>query len=161
MVIASIVGMTRLNPDLLNEQLQYNPIHRVTGLFDAQDAVTSTVRALEEAGVATDDIDLFSGVEGEQALDPAGETNGVAARWFRKIEDMVSDTSKFHELASTTLHAGGFVIAVNAGGHDDHKARAMDILTRNGARDVKYWAQWYVEQGHEDQPSQNLEREDL
>ena len=36
----------------------------------------------------------------------------------------------------------------------------MDILTRHGARDVKYWATWYVEQGHEDVPRQNLKRED-
>ena len=153
--------MTRLNPDLLNEQLQYNPIHRVTGLFDAHDAVTSAVRGLEEAGVASDAIDLFSGVEGEQALDPSGNTLGMAGRWFRKIEDFVSDTSKFHELASATLHAGGFVIAVNTENKEDRKALAMDVLTRNGARDVKYWAQWYVEQGHEDRPTQNLERDDL
>ena len=44
--------MTRQNPDLLNEHVQYNPINRVTGLFDTHDALTSTVRSLEEAGVA-------------------------------------------------------------------------------------------------------------
>jgi len=153
--------MTRLNPDLLSEQLQYNPIHRVTGLFDGHDAVTTTVRELQEAGVPSDAVDLFSGAEGEQALDPSGNTLGLAGRWFRKIEDWVSDTSKFHELASATLNAGGFVIAVNTEDDDDRKSRAMDVLTRNGARDVKYWAQWYVEQGHEDQPRLNLERDDL
>jgi hypothetical protein len=153
--------MTRLNPDLLNEHLQYNPIHRVTGVLDTQDAVTSTVRGLEEAGLASDAIDLFSGVEGEQALDPSGNNLGVASRWFRKVENWVSDTSKFHELASATLNAGGFVIAVNTENKDELKALAMDILTRNGARDVKYWAQWYVEQGHEDRPLQNLQRDDL
>lgn len=152
--------MARVNPNLPNEHLQYNPIHRVTGLFDVHDKVTSAICELEEAGFARDDIDVFSGVEGEHALDPSGETLGTAGRWFRKIENWVSDTSKFHEIAAATLHAGGFVVAARAEGSDARKGLAMDILTRNGARDVKYWSNFYVEQGYEDEPRQNLQRED-
>ena len=152
--------MARVNPVLQDEQVQYNPIHRVTGLFDNHDAVTSAVRDLEEAGFPPDAIDLFAGADGEQALDPSGDTGGTVGRLFRKLEDLVSDTSKFHELAAAMLHAGGFVVAANTEGADPRKAAAMDILTRHGARDVKYWAQWYVEQGYEDVPRQNLTRND-
>ena len=81
-------------------------------------------------------------------------------RWYRKLEDWVSDTSKFQELASATLNAGGFIVAARPGEAEALKARAMDILTKHGARDVKYWTTWYVEQGHEDQPRQNLKRDD-
>ena len=49
--------MARVNPVLQDEQVQYNPIHRVTGLFDNHDAVTSAVRDLEEAGFPPDAID--------------------------------------------------------------------------------------------------------
>ena len=72
----------------------------------------------------------------------------------------MSDTAKFHEVASATLHAGGFVIAAKVDTDEARKTRAMDILTRHGARDVKYWSQFYVEQGHEDVPRQNLQRDD-
>jgi hypothetical protein len=152
--------MARVNPHLPNEGIEYNPTHRVTGLFDAHDGVTSAVRELEDAGFARDDIDIFAGAEGEQALDPTGEAAGTVGRWFRKIEDLVSDTSKFHEIASATLNAGGFVVATRADPPDLRKGVAMDILTRNGARDVKYWSNFYVEQGHEDAPRQNLRRTD-
>jgi hypothetical protein len=152
--------MARVNPHLPEEHVQYNPINRVTGLFEAHDGVTLAVRELEEAGFARDDIDVFSGVEGEQALGSSGDTLSTAGRWFRKVEDWVSDTSKFHELASATLNAGGFLVAARAEGDEARKGAAMDILTRHGARDVKYWSNFYVEQGYEDQPRQNLQRDD-
>jgi hypothetical protein len=152
--------MARVNPPLPKEHLQYNPIHHVTGLFDGHDAVTAALRDLEDAGFGRQEIDLFSGVAGEAALDPSGDTLGTAGRWFRRIENWVSDTAKFHEVASATLHAGGFVIAAKVDSDEARKTRAMDILTKHGARDVKYWSQFYVEQGHEDVPRQNLQRED-
>ena len=153
--------MARINPNLAGEHAQYNPIHRVTGVFDVHDHVTTALRELEDAGFAHGDIDVFSGVEGEQALDPSGDTLGTAGRFFRRIENWVSDTAKFHDLAAATLHAGGFVVAAKADDSDARKGIAMDILTRNGARDVKYWSNFYVEQGYEDVPRQNLQREDL
>src|SRR5688500_8007290 len=152
--------MARVNPPLPKEHLQYNPIHHATGLFDGHDAVTAALRDLEDAGFGRQEIDLFSGVAGEAALDPSGDTLGTAGRWFRRIENWVSDTAKFHEVASATLHAGGFVIAAKVDSDEARKTRAMDILTKHGARDVKYWSQFYVEQGHEDVPRQNLQRED-
>ena len=150
--------MARVNPSLPNEQAQYNPVNRVTGLFPSHDAVTAALRDLEAAGIARDHIDILAGAEGEHVLDPSGEASTLG-RWYRKLEDWVSDTSKFQELASATLNAGGFVIAAKTA-DEAAKQRAMDVLTQHGARDVKYWATWYVEQGHEDEPRQNLKRDD-
>ncbi|WP_239489106.1 hypothetical protein [Luteitalea sp. TBR-22] len=152
--------MARVNPPLSSEHVQYNPIHRVTGLFDGHDAVTTAVRDLEDAGVARDDVDILSGAEGERALDPSGDAGGMLGRAFRSVENMVSDTAKFHEIAAATLNAGGFIVAVRCEGDEEHRHRVMGILTRQGARDVKYWHNLYVEQGHEDEPRQNLVRED-
>ena len=150
--------MARVNPSLPNEQSQYNPVNRVTGLFDSHDAVTAALAGLEDAGFARDDIDILAGAEGEHVLDPSGNASTMG-RWYRKLEDWVSDTSKFQEVASATLTAGGFVVAARPA-DDASRERAMDILKQQGARDVKYWATWYVEQGHEDQPRQNLKRDD-
>ena len=151
--------MARVNPSLPDDQARYNPVLRVTGLFDSHDAVTAALCDLEEAGFAREDIDILAGAEGEHVLDPSGEASTMG-RWYRKLEDWVSDTSKFQELASATLNAGGFIVAARPGEAEALKARAMDILTKHGARDVKYWTTWYVEQGHEDQPRQNLKRDD-
>ena len=152
--------MAHVNPSSPNEHAPYDPTRRVTGLFDGHDAVTSAVRALEDSGVARDDIDILAGAEGEQLLDASGDASGALGRWYRKLEDWMSDTSKFQELAAATLSAGGFIVAVKPGDDEAQKAQVMEILTRQGARDVKFWATWYVEQGFEDQPRQNLKRGD-
>jgi hypothetical protein len=150
--------MARVNPSLQNEQAQYNPVNRVTGLFEGHDAVTAALADLREAGIARDDIDILAGTKGEEVLDPSGNASTIG-RWYRKLEDWISDTSKFQELASATLAAGGFVVAAKPR-DDGQRERIMELLTRHGARDVKYWATWYVEQGHEDEPRQNLKRDD-
>lgn len=144
--------MVRINPDFPDENAEYNPINRVTGLFDGHDAVTAAVRALEDAGFAREDIEVFAGPEGERLLDPSGESLGTTGRWFRVVERWVSDTSEFHERAAATLHAGGFVLAARAEADDHRKQTAMAILAQHGARDVKYWNRLFVEQGPEDHP---------
>ncbi len=152
--------MAHVNPPPSTENAPYDPTGRVTGLFDNHDGVTSAVRTLEQSGVARDDIDILAGDEGAQLLDSSGESSGALGRWYRKLEDWMSDTSKFQEVAAATLNAGGFIVAVKAADDEAHKGAAMAALTQHGARDVKFWATWYVEQGFEDQPRQNLKRED-
>jgi hypothetical protein len=144
--------MARVNPDLPNPQTPYSPTHRVTALFHGHDAVTSALHQLVQAGFAGADIDVFAGPVGEQAMKPSGEALGLAGRWFRTVEQVVSDTSAFQALAAATLRAGGFLVAALVGSDDARRAAAMDILTRNGASDVKYWSPYFVEQGHEDVP---------
>jgi len=153
--------MAHVNPPSSNENAPYDPTGRVTGLFDSHDAVTSAVGALEASAVARDDIDILAGEEGAQLLDASGDESGARGRWYRKLEDWMSDTSKFQEVAAATLNAGGFIVAVRAADDDTGKGAVMATLTQHGARDVKFWATWYVEQGFEDHPRQNLKREDL
>ena len=143
--------MVRVNPNLPNEQGPYDPNHRVTGLFSSHDAVTSALSDLTAAGVPSGDVDVFSGPEGEHSLDPTGQSSTVG-RWIRTVEQLVSDTSPFQELAAATLKAGGFLVAVYVGDDAVRKDAVMSILTRAGATDVKYWSELYVEQGHEDRP---------
>lgn len=137
--------MARINPPIARESSQYNPIHRVTGLFDSSDGVTRAVHDLEDAGFVGDAIELFAGPAGEEALDTTGDENGPVARAFRALEQWMSDTSEVHQEAAQTLHAGGFAIAVVVGTDEALKETAMSILTRHGGREVKYWSQFYVE----------------
>ena len=79
--------MAHVNPPLREDNAPYNPVNHVTGVFDAHDQVTLTLRDLAEAGFARDDIYVFSGEEGQQALDPSGDAMGAAGRLFRKLEN--------------------------------------------------------------------------
>ena len=150
--------MARVNPSLPNDQAQYNPVHRVTGLFDSHDAVTAALCDLEEAGFAREDIDILAGAEGEHVLDPlrpcvdhgplVPQARGLGLGYVE-----VPGTGRGNAERRRLRRRG----EAWRGGPE---GRAMDILTQHGARDVKYWATWYVEQGHEDEPRQNLKRDD-
>ena len=144
--------MAQVNPNLPFEHAPYDSTGRVTGLFGGHEAVTRAVRDLTDLGVVHRDIDIFSGAEGESSIDPTGERGGLAARWYRTVEQWVSDTSGFQQLAAATLEAGGCLVAIHVGGNQALKEAVMSLLTRHGATDVKYWSDLYVEQGHEDRP---------
>lgn len=141
--------MVDVNPDPTQDSYQFNPIERVTGLFDAHDPVATTVAALQAAGVTSNDIEVFAGHEGMRKLDASGEAHGAAGRLFRLVESWVSDTSDFHALAAAHLASGGYVLAACVGDDEELKARVMELLAAQGASDVKYWHSLFVEQGEE------------
>lgn len=142
--------MVQVNPDPATENFQFNPIERVTGLFDAHDDVAGAVAALQAQGVAQADIAVFAGQEGARTIDASGEAHGTVAKMFRVVESWVSDTSDFHALAEAHLEAGGYVVAARVGADDLLKARAMRALRDSGAREVKYWHSLFVEEGSSD-----------
>lgn len=141
--------MVQVNPDPAEENFQFNPIERVTGLFGVNDDVTGAATKVQAAGVPQEDIAVFAGQEGMRALDASGEAHGTAGKLFRLVESWVSDTSDFHAMAAAHLASGGYVIAVRVGGDDPLKARVMELLQDQGAKDVKYWHTLFVEQGSE------------
>ena len=148
--------MARVNPQDTTTT-SYDPTHRVTGVFDGAD-VLRAVQALEAAGVSRADIDLFHGDDGEHALDPDG-TGSTVGRWWRTLENWVSDTATFHDVVADALAAGGAIVAIHVGEDEARRHAVMQHLAAFGARDVKYWSPLYVEQGHEDRPRQNLMRD--
>jgi hypothetical protein len=139
--------MVHLNPDPAQDNFQFNPIGRVTGLFQAHGPVVPCVRALEAAGLASSDIEVFTGEEGMKRVDPSGEAHGTAGKLFRLVESWVSDTSDFHAEAAAHLAAGGYIVAAHVGNDDALKTRIMHVFTEQGATDVKYWHSLFVEQG--------------
>lgn len=139
--------MVQLNPDPAQDNFQFNPIGRVTGLFKAHGPVVPCVRALEAAGLASSDVEVFAGEEGMARIDPTGEAHGAAGKLFRLVESWVSDTSDFHAEAAAHLAAGGYIVAAHVGTDDALKAQVMRLLTEQGATDVKYWHSLFVEQG--------------
>ena len=145
--------MVQVNPDPSQDNYQFNPIDRVTGLFDRQGPVTDSVKALEAAGVPSSAIEVFTGDEGIRKLDATGEEHGPAGKLFRLVESWVSDTSDFHASAAAHLAAGGYIVAAHVGEDEALKERAMHTLSDHGAHDVRYWHSLFVEQGTDGPPS--------
>ena len=78
--------MARVNCDPYTATHLFALVNRVTALLDSQEEVNQTVRALEESGVATDDINIFTGEQGAKCLDLQGREHGRAFWLLRTLE---------------------------------------------------------------------------
>lgn len=139
-------------------------VNRVTCLFDREDDVTAAVRALEEEGVATEDIDLFVGEQGAQSLDLSGRGHGPAVRLLRTLEEAMTDMGETTHRIDDALRRGATLLSVklhkrplirqDAEGRldvalferqSDGKARALRVLRAVHAHEIHYWGPWSVE----------------
>ena len=83
--------MARLNADPYAGFHLFALINRVTALLDNEEAVTATVKALEADGVATGDIEIFTGEQGAKVLDLSGREHGRAIHLLRALEATMGD----------------------------------------------------------------------
>ncbi len=135
--------MARLNPDPYAGGKLFALTNRVTGLLDTEDEVNATVRALEQDGVPSDDIDIFVGEPGARALDLSGREHGRVKRWLRTLEAAVGDESETNQRIDTALRKGGTLVSVKV--HDrksDERARAFRVLKALHGHEIHFWGPW-------------------
>ena len=156
--------MSQVNCDPYAGGRLFALVNRVTCLFDREDEVMAAVRALEEEGVASDDIDVFVGEEGAQCLDLFGRGHGRAVRLLRSLEDAMADTGETHHRIDSALRRGATLLCVKLHKRplisqdddgklhialferlSDEKARALRVLKAVHAHEIHYWGPWSVE----------------
>jgi hypothetical protein len=158
--------MARVNCDPYAGGHLFALVNRVTCLLHSEDEVAATVRALEEDGVAPDDIHIFRGEQGAQCLDLSGRKHGPAVRLMRKLEAVVGDEYEANIRIEEALRQGATLLCVNvkpappavmevlahpralADFHkqkSDGKARALRVLKSLHAHEIHYWGHWAFE----------------
>lgn len=156
--------MARVNCDPYEGGHLFALVNRVTCLFDREDEVMAAVRALEEDGVAPDDIDVFVGEQGARCLDLSGSGHGKAVRLLRSLEETMADTGETNRRIDEALRRGATLLAVklhkrplfrqDAEGRldvalferqNEEKARALRVLRALHAHEIHYWGPWSVE----------------
>lgn len=139
--------MARVNLDPYAGGHVFALVNRVTGLFDSEDEVKATVRALEEDGVASDDIDIFSGEKGAKCLDLFGREHGRAVRLLRTLEAALGGEAQTNHRIDDALRAGATLLCVkiHSKRKSDEKAHALRILKMLHAHEIHYWGPWGVE----------------
>lgn len=156
--------MARINCDPYEGGHIFVLVNRVTCLFDTEPEALAAVRALEQAGVVTDDIDVFIGEQGAQCLDLSGRGHGRAVRLLRSIEEAVSDMGETSHRIDAGLRRGETLVCVKLHkrpllNHDaegrlhvalferqnDEKHRALGVLKSLHAHEIHYWGSWNVE----------------
>jgi diadenosine tetraphosphate (Ap4A) HIT family hydrolase len=138
--------MARINPDPYAGGHVFPLVNRVTGLLDSADEVMATVRALEEGGVATDDIDIFEGEQGARRLDLSGREHGRVIRLLRTLEAAVGDESGTNLRIDKALRQGATLLCVKVHNRkSDEKARAFRVLKALHGHEIHYWGPWSFE----------------
>jgi diadenosine tetraphosphate (Ap4A) HIT family hydrolase len=142
--------MARINPDPYAGGHKFALVNRVTGLLDSEDEVTATVHALEEDGVAPDDIDLFVGEQGARCLDLSGREHGNrVVRLLRRLEHEMGDESETNHRIDAALRKGATLLSVKVHKGNNEKLRALHVLKSRHGHDIHYWGSW----SFEDMPS--------
>ena len=156
--------MAQVNRDPYAAGHLFALVNTVTCLFDREEDVTNAVRALENEGVASEDIDVFVGEQGAEALDLSGNGHGRAVRLLRTLEDAVTDMSETNQRIDEALRRGATLLCVRLHkrpliSQDDNgrihislfermseeKARALRVLKAAHAHEIHYWGPWSVE----------------
>jgi diadenosine tetraphosphate (Ap4A) HIT family hydrolase len=121
-------------------------VNKVTGLVDTEEEARAMVRALEEGGVATDDIDVFVGPEGARRLDLSGREHGKVIGLLRRIEAAVGDEREPRRRIEESLARGGSLVCVKIHKRKgDEKPRAFRILEKLHGHEIHYWGRWDFE----------------
>jgi diadenosine tetraphosphate (Ap4A) HIT family hydrolase len=142
--------MARINPDPYAGGHLFALVNRATALLDSDDDVMATVRALEEDGVATDDIDLFVGEEGARRLDLSGRDHGTVIRWLRTLEAAMGEERETYHRLEEALRQGATLVCVKVHNRKgDEKARVLRLLRKLHGHEIHYWGPW----SFEDHPS--------
>lgn len=136
--------MARFNPDPYAGGHVFALINRVTGLVDSEEEAIKTVRALEEGGVATDDIDVFVGEHGARNLNLSGREHGRVIRWLRRLEAAMGDENTPKRRIEESLSRGGSLVCVKVKKGDD-KPRAFRILEALHGHEIHYWGPFAFE----------------
>jgi diadenosine tetraphosphate (Ap4A) HIT family hydrolase len=128
-------------------------VNHVTSLIDSEDEARTMLRALEEDGVATDDIDLFVGERGAQCLDLFGREHGRFIQLLRRLEAAVGDESEPNRRIDEALRKGATLLSVRIRHNRkvDEKARALRVLKAHG-HEIHYWGAFSREDVPADQP---------
>ena len=156
--------MAHINSDPYQGGHLFALANRVTCLFDREDEVNAAVRALEEGGVNSEDIDVFTGEQGAELLDLFGRNHGRAVRLLRTIEDTMADMGETHHRIDAALRKGSNLLCVKLhkkplirqeddgsikvallGRDKEEKDRALGVLKALHAREIHYWGSWNVE----------------
>ena len=145
--------MARINPDPYAGHHLFALVNHVTGLVDSEEEAMATVQALEAAGIATNDIDVFVGEQGAQSLDLFGRGHGRVIRLLRRLEDAVGDESAPNHRIDEALRRGATLLSVKVHNRkSDEKDRALGVLKARHGHELHYWGPWSFEDVRSSEP---------
>jgi hypothetical protein len=135
----------------MSEDMLVYPTEKVVGVVDDRGELEGVLQALSDAGVADGQVEVLSGHDDAEKLDPTGEEHGPLERAMRTVQKALGDESERLETLNAELEAGNFVVQVGLSEEDDdareqEKQRVGRALKDRGARDVAFYGQYQIEE---------------
>jgi hypothetical protein len=135
----------------MSEDMLVYPTEKVVGVVDDRGQLDGVLSALADAGVADGQVEILSGHDDAEKLDPTGEEHGPLERAMRTVQKALGDESERLEALNAELEAGNFVVQVGLSEEDDdareqEKQRVGRVLKDRGARDVAFYGEYQIEE---------------
>jgi hypothetical protein len=121
------------------------PTNRLLGVVDDPAAVTPITRALAEAGVPADAVDVLVGEAGVDRLGRLGARASPLSRLVRLVQFMTMDQTPDFLVYERALRDGRAVLAVRARGRDG-MLPAADVLRRHDAHFLNWFGRFVTEE---------------
>ena len=137
--------MPRTNPDPHENGYVYQPTNTVTAFLPAGQDLQPLLRALSDAGCASESIDVYVGAQGTAQLDLRGKQHGSWVGFRRGLETVFADEVAVYERAEHVLLSGGSIVTVFTDGDIGQKERAVGILKTHHGNEVMYWGELAIE----------------
>jgi hypothetical protein len=118
---------------------------RLLAVLDTDEATQAAIRALEESGIPTERIEIFTGDEGAAAFDSSGGRHGPAARVLRTIQFTLMDQMPDFAYYEAAARQGRSIVSVRARGEAEMR-RAVETLRRHGGHFINQFGLFTTEE---------------
>jgi hypothetical protein len=118
---------------------------RLLAVLDTDEATQAAIRALEESGIPTERVEIFTGDEGAAAFDSSGGRHGPAARALRTIQFALMDQMPDFAYYEAAARQGRSIVSVRARGEAEMR-RAVETLRRHGGHFINQFGLFTTEE---------------
>lgn len=130
--------------DSQDEPFSGYPQDQMLGIFETRNEASDALHALRNAGFASSDLTLFTGLKGAAQLDSEGTAHGIAEFTQRSIEHIASDIDDLQGY-DEAVRRGAVVVGVMAP-DEEPRTQAAQIFVEHGGHDLYYFGAFAVQQ---------------
>ena len=119
------------------------PTHKVLGILSSEDAVWQAIDELTSRGFVEEDIELWGGQAGSQAIHESFSRSGLMGRLKRLVQELGEEGDNIRSY-DEALKAGQFLLVVPAP-NAEAKESVRDIMVRHGGHFISYFDHLTIE----------------
>ena len=116
------------------------PPHRLFAVFDEPAQAMEAIRLLAAEGIVNNDVWVYAGEQGAQAIEPAISKRGPGIALVRLAQRLLTNDCEYCELLSKSLLTHAMVVAVEV--ERPAVDAAQSVLSQQGGHSIAYGEHW-------------------